>query len=100
MRLPWQRPAGRRRSHQITVYSKPGCLLCDHAVALLRDLQFERTLAVEVEDITQDSQLWDHYHERIPVLVIDGTVSVDPPIDERAVRAVLDRLDREAAIGT
>lgn len=95
MRLPWQRRAARRR-HVITVLSKPGCLLCDKAVELLRGLQFERTLAVEVEDIQQDPQRFDQYRERIPVLIIDGRVELDPPHDAARIRSVLDRLDQEA----
>lgn len=84
-----------RRPHAVTVYSKPDCPLCDLAVAVLRDVQFERTLAVDVEDIRTDLKLFERYRERIPVLVFDGRIMLDPPIDAHRVRGVLDRLDRE-----
>lgn len=78
--------------------SKPGCQLCIEAIALLRGLQLERRLAVEVENVQDDPAQYERYRDRIPVLVFDEHTIVEPPFDAKRIRAVLDRLDQEARI--
>lgn len=55
----------------ITVYSRPGCHLCDvalHEIRTLEPLPFE----LEVVDIESDEALLARYLERIPVVELDG----------------------------
>ena len=55
---------------RVTLYSRPGCHLCDEARRLLRELGVGDEL-VEV-DIDSDDRLLATYLERIPVIEIDG----------------------------
>lgn len=57
----------------VTVYTRPGCSLCEEAVAGLRDLR-ERgaPLRVEEVDIESDPALHKRLMERIPVIEIAG----------------------------
>lgn len=56
----------------ITVYSKPGCHLCEEAMSSLRALQAELGFSLRELDITADERLHRDYFERIPVVLIDG----------------------------
>ncbi|HCT78316.1 MAG TPA: glutaredoxin family protein [Micromonosporaceae bacterium] len=53
---------------RITLYTRPGCHLCDVAVAALEEIgePFEEV------DITTDAALEIEYGERIPVIMLDG----------------------------
>jgi len=53
---------------RITLYTRPGCHLCDVAVEALKEIgePFEEV------DITGDPGLEYEYGERIPVIMLDG----------------------------
>lgn len=53
---------------RLTLYTRPGCHLCDVAVAVLEEIgePFEEV------DITTDPELEMEYGERIPVIMLDG----------------------------
>ena len=53
---------------RITLYTRPGCHLCDVAVEALEEIgePFEEV------DITTDHALEYEYGERIPVIMLDG----------------------------
>jgi glutaredoxin len=53
----------------LTLYSKPGCHLCEDLAALLDDLQPEWGFAVRTVDITRDPTLFARYRHEIPVLM-------------------------------
>lgn len=75
--------------HRIIFYTKPGCHLCEDALALLNRLQSEITLTVQAIDITTDDALFKKYFDKIPVLCIDDRVTLAAPIDEKDLRAAL-----------
>jgi hypothetical protein len=63
-----------RASHspQWTVYSRPGCGLCDDfQIELAELLGAERAAQVRVVDIDGDAELTRKYFDRIPVLTVD-----------------------------
>lgn len=53
---------------RITLYTRPGCHLCEVAVTALEEIgePFEEV------DITTDASLEIEYGERIPVIMLDG----------------------------
>ena len=55
----------------LTLYSKPGCHLCEDMRALLDELQPEFGFALEEVDITSDAALFASYQYAIPVLLRD-----------------------------
>ena len=71
---------------RLTLYSRPGCHLCDDARAVL-DRVGE---AYEEVDIESDDALHKRYLERIPVVVVDGEEAFDFFVDEAALRARLE----------
>jgi glutaredoxin len=58
----------------LTLYSRPGCHLCDDMKALvaavIRRHRFDAT--VDEVDISRDASLESLYGEEIPVLLVDG----------------------------
>ncbi|WP_344792054.1 glutaredoxin family protein [Gryllotalpicola daejeonensis] len=64
--------------HRITLYSKPGCHLCEDARNVVDDVvarvQASARLDLQVDeiDILGDADLQNRYGEEIPVVLIDG----------------------------
>jgi glutaredoxin len=75
----------------VTVYSRPGCHLCEEAIESLLSLHGEgyRFQLHEV-DIESEELLLRRLLEKIPVVEIDGVVVSELILDEAAVRARLD----------
>jgi glutaredoxin len=58
----------------LTIYSKPGCHLCDEMKAVVHRAVARRPdIAIEEIDISANRDLLDRYGLEIPVLTIDGT---------------------------
>jgi glutaredoxin len=76
----------------VTLYSRPGCHLCDDARAVLQRLRARFGFALDEVDITADDALHRRYLERIPVVSLDGEELFEFFVDEGALA---DRL-REA----
>ncbi len=70
---------------RITLYSRPGCHLCDDA----RDVLDRVGEPYEEIDIECDDALHRRYLERIPVVVVDGAEAFDFFVDEGALKARL-----------
>jgi hypothetical protein len=72
------------------LYSKQDCHLCEEAAAILRRLQSEMLLDWRTVDITSDESLFERFKYRIPVIEVEGGVTLDwPTTVERVRRAVL-----------
>jgi glutaredoxin len=76
----------------VTLYTRPGCHLCDDARAELQRLRARLPFTLQEVDITTDDALHRRYLERIPVIALDGEELFDFFVDEPALA---DRL-REA----
>ncbi len=74
----------------ITVYSAPGCHLCEDALATLRAMQPELGFELADVDITADERLHRAYFERIPVVLVDGEELCEYFVQEHAVRERLE----------
>ena len=73
----------------VTLYSRPGCHLCDDARAALERLRADIPFALDEVDITADDVLHARYLERIPVVALDGEELFDYFVDEPSLRARL-----------
>ena len=70
---------------RLTIYSKPGCHLCDRAKEVI-----ERCLvAFEVVDISGNAELEARYGHDIPVILLDGTEIARHFIRERKLLELL-----------
>jgi len=74
----------------VTVYSRPGCHLCEEAMAALRELQGRLAFALEERDISDDESLHRAYFERIPVIALDGEELSEYFVDETILRERLE----------
>ena len=59
----------------LTLYSKPGCHLCEDLAELLDELRPAWGFSVSEIDITRDAELFARYRHEIPVLMW-GTVEI------------------------
>lgn len=69
----------------VTLYTKPGCHLCEDALAVLRRVQAHTRFELVERDITADEVLHRAYFERIPVVTLDGQHLFDYFVDEQAL---------------
>jgi len=74
----------------LTVYTAPGCHLCEDALAALGRLQAELRFVIDERDITSDESLHRAYFERIPVVAIDGEELCEYVVDETLLRERLE----------
>ncbi len=75
----------------VTLYSRPGCHLCDEARTALLQLRNEGVdFELEEIDIETDDELHRAYLERIPVVAVDGELVSELILDSGALRARLD----------
>ena len=56
----------------VTLYSRPGCHLCDDMKAVVERVARSVPLTLIVVDISTDTELEQRYGQEIPVLLIDG----------------------------
>lgn len=73
----------------LTLYSKPGCHLCDDVRATLEELRPEHTFALEEIDITTDAALFARYRFEIPVLLRDGREVARGRVTDRELIEIL-----------
>jgi glutaredoxin len=57
---------------RLTLFTRPGCHLCDDAKEVLARVEARTGEAWTEVDITGDEKLEDEYGFRIPVLLLDG----------------------------
>ena len=74
---------------RVTLYSKPGCHLCDDARVVVQRVCADLGTDFEEVDITTSPELMDAYGEQIPVTLVDGRQHDFWRVDERRLRAAL-----------
>jgi glutaredoxin len=70
----------------VTLYTRPGCHLCDDARAALERVRRHAPFALEEVDVTADDVLHLRYLERIPVVALDGEEMFEYFVDEEALK--------------
>ncbi len=70
--------------HRVTVYSRPGCHLCDDVKAELERLRGRVAFELEVVNIDEDVELQQRFGEEIPVVFIDGRKAFKYRLDSAA----------------
>jgi len=80
------------RRHQVitlTLYSRPGCHLCDEMKAVINRVAQSNPLRVEEIDISTSADLEERYGLEIPVLFVAGKKAAKYRIGEEELRRVL-----------
>ena len=73
----------------VTLYSRPGCHLCDVARDAITALGAGSRFSLREVDIDRDDALLAAYLERIPVVEVDGEIVSELVLDDEAVRLAL-----------
>ena len=77
---------------KLTIYSRPGCHLCEEMKAVIEKVKAGQPVDLHEVDISGDPELERRYGPEIPVLEIDGKKIAKYRIDERALaRAIRGR---------
>ena len=77
----------------ISLYTSPGCGLCERALEVVREAEAELGFELEVVDIDGDPILESEYRELVPVVDIDDERAFTYFVEPNALR------DRVAAAG-
>jgi glutaredoxin len=76
---------------ELVVYSRPGCHLCEEAMAAIVALHADGyRFELREVDIESDEMLLRRMLERIPVVELDGELVSDLVLDQAVLRARLD----------
>ena len=73
----------------VTIYSRPGCHLCDEMKAVVARVARSVPLALEEIDISSDPELEERYGLEIPVLMIAGKKAAKYRVSEEELRRLL-----------
>jgi len=73
----------------LTLYSKPGCHLCEELRGAVDELQAEHPFTINEIDITTNLDLFARYRYEIPVLLKDGEEVARGRITDRELMALL-----------
>ena len=76
----------------LTLYSRPGCHLCDEARAALERVRARATFSLHEVNIETDEELHRRYLERIPVVALGDEEIFEFFVDEAALENRLYRL--------
>jgi len=74
---------------EVVLYGRPGCHLCEDALAVLERVRRRTPFALRQVDIESDDALLTRYLERIPVVTVDGREIFQLFVDEQALEAAL-----------
>ncbi len=74
---------------RLTLYTRPGCCLCDKAAALIHKVGAEVPLTLELVDITGDAALEARWGEKIPVVALNGEIAIVSRVSEFWIRRIV-----------
>ena len=81
-----------RGAVRVVLYGRPGCHLCDDALAVLERVRARTPFDFQTVNIEDDDALLRAYLERIPVVSLDGEDVYDYFVDEADLEARLGRV--------
>jgi glutaredoxin len=74
---------------RVTLYSRPGCHLCDDAREVVARVCAELGESFDEVDIESDGELEDRFGEEVPVTFVDGRQHDFWRVDESRLRKAL-----------
>lgn len=77
--------------HDVVVYSRQGCHLCDVVKETLVQTQAKAEFQWREVDIDLDSELRQKYNDQVPVVFIDGRKAFKYYMDDEEFLRALDR---------
>ncbi len=79
----------------LTLYSRPGCCLCDDMKAIVAEVQADTAFTVTEIDISTQPELEARFGQDIPVLLINGRKAFKYRLTAGALRRRLHRSGAE-----
>ena len=76
----------------VTLYTRPGCHLCDEAKAAINEARAERSFTLEEVNIDEDAALAEQFRYDIPVIFINGVKAFKHRVSAREFLRKLRRL--------
>ena len=73
----------------LTLYSRPGCHLCDEMKAVVQRVARSIPITLEIVDISGDPPLEAQYGPEIPVLLVDGKKAAKYRVSEEELTRIL-----------
>jgi glutaredoxin len=73
----------------VILYGRPGCHLCEDALALIEQVRSRIPFELEQRDIESDDEWFRRYLERIPVVEFDGREVFELFVDARRLEQML-----------
>ena len=73
----------------LTIYSRPGCHLCDQMKDVVQRVAQSIPLQLEEVDISQSRDLEEKYGLEIPVLLVNGKKAAKYRVGEEELRRIL-----------
>lgn len=80
----------------VTIYTRPGCHLCDDARSSIRAAGCDEEFTIEEINIDLDPDLRERYGDDIPVVFINGTKVFKHRLDPRDFKRKLRRLTKSS----
>jgi hypothetical protein len=76
----------------LTIYSRPGCHLCDEMKAIVEEAARAMTppATIDVIDITSDADLESRYGLEIPVLLVNGKKAAKYRVSAEELRRIVE----------
>lgn len=79
----------------VTIYSKPGCHLCEEAKANMLAAGCNSEFSIEEVNIEEDAVLQERYQYDIPVILINGIKVFKHRVEPRQFKEKLRRFTRQ-----
>jgi glutaredoxin len=76
-------------SPRVTVYSRPGCHLCEEALAVVAKVCADVGETYDVVNVDDDATLVERFGEEVPVTFVDGKQHDFWRVSEDRLRAAL-----------
>ena len=73
----------------LTLYSRPGCHLCDEMKTAVAKLAETDPIDLEEVDISTDAELERRYGLEIPVLLVDGKKAAKYRVSDEELRRIV-----------
>ena len=76
----------------VTLYTKPGCGLCEEAEEVIEAVRARRPFELVKRNILDDLADYEQYKHDIPVILVDGREVARHHLDEATIDVALDRI--------
>jgi glutaredoxin len=73
----------------VTIFTRPDCHLCERAKEVIARCQQQVNFVLEEVDISQKPELFEHYGNDIPIILLDGLEVARHVVRERKLLELL-----------